>query len=78
MVTAMAFPASVSGAVSDATYIDEQVAGSEMINNLKQWLGRLTGIQQIGVIAVSIGLLMLGLFYLGQFIGSSVVKMGWL
>lgn len=49
-----------------------------MINNLKQWLGRLTGIQQIGVIAVSIGLLMLGLFYLGQFIGSSVVKMGWL
>ena len=74
----MVFPASASGAVSDATYIDEQVAGSEMINNLKQWLGRLTGIQQIGVIAASIGLLMLGLFYLGQFIGSSVVKMGWL
>ncbi|MEM6230623.1 hypothetical protein AAGS30_11295 [Shewanella sp. VAX-SP4-0CM-7] len=73
----MAFPASASGAVSDATY-DEQVAGSEMINNLKQWLNRLTGIQQIGVIAACIGLLMLGLFYLGQFIGSSVVKMGWL
>ncbi|ADT92888.1 hypothetical protein Sbal678_0704 [Shewanella baltica OS678] len=49
-----------------------------MINNLKQWLNRLTDIQQIGVIAACIGLLMLGLFYLGQFIGSSVVKMGWL
>lgn len=49
-----------------------------MINNLKQWRDRLTGLQQIEVIAASIGLLMLGLFYLGQFIGSSVVKMGWL
>ncbi|MCU8021748.1 MULTISPECIES: hypothetical protein [Shewanella] len=49
-----------------------------MINNLKQWRDSLTGIQQIGVIAACIGLLMLGLFYLGQFIGISVVKMGWL
>ncbi|MGI1987760.1 hypothetical protein [Shewanella glacialipiscicola] len=73
----MEFPASASGAVSDATY-DEQVAGSEMINNLKQWLNRLTGIQQIGVIAASIGLLIFGLFNLGQFIGSRVVTMGWL
>ncbi|WP_259541704.1 hypothetical protein [Shewanella baltica] len=49
-----------------------------MINNLKQWRNCLAGIQQTGVIAACIGLLMLGLFYLGQFIGSSVVKMGWL
>ncbi|WP_259506186.1 hypothetical protein [Shewanella baltica] len=49
-----------------------------MISNLKQWRDSLTGIQQTGVIAASIGLLMLGLFDLGQFIGSSVVKMGWL
>ncbi|MGI2203884.1 hypothetical protein ACROAH_08285 [Shewanella oncorhynchi] len=49
-----------------------------MINNLKQWLNRLTGIQQIGVIAASIGLLIFGLFNLGQFIGSRVVTMGWL
>lgn len=49
-----------------------------MISNLKQWRDSLTGIQQTEVIAASIGLLMLGLFYLDQFTGSSLVKMGWL